>query len=666
MIRLIIVVLFFFGGVGALAQSGHHPHRVVDSAYVMFNPPGKGGTGRFGARTIPKFYRIVVGPGAGFPYGVDRGGTVELVETPLNYRLDTTKRQDLQQMKKSAGFQRVESLVKVSLGTSVLHDTLRLRYFPKLTDSLIGLLKKDSTLRGLYIDDLDLDGLIKEDSNKRLMVDVPLRFDHCMIRQIVYPIINDTSGDESDAGFHLLSSKDSVFFKEEVSFSHCSVLSDIEIGNGVFSKRVVFSSIYGGGTFEGLKLSNCSFLGPLVLTQENDFLPVIYQSRWDRTSQIKYVPGVIYADGLWRPMDLRVENGVFQGPVSVLNSSRLMEIRFGKCNFGGRVDLSYCRSSFDNGHRTNYWKSPNDYGDRFADQKPASENNLFFTDCDFNKLLNLEQSSLWVVYLLNCKIRDSLILYGTSIDTSINYPLAQLRLLNKDERNIVIVNPDKFSFENLGIKNYSVKQLYLPYVLADSSVDAEQFYQGYNEFYMGLEQSVATVLVNQPEIKDELTARFEYDRSYYDRVYDRRTWKVPALMMNGVIEATVKHGYHGEINFILSSLIVIWLFAFIYLAREGSEINRFLAVFSNDPAEPGKLAASRKAKLFTGVIWLAQSIWVSFYIFITPKFSTKFFRFKGVLFLILLLEWVIGVFFVILFLIYIASKYSFVKALFGL
>ncbi|MCU0427688.1 MAG: hypothetical protein MUF71_18910, partial [Candidatus Kapabacteria bacterium] len=59
-------------------------------------------------------------------------------------------------------------------------------------------------------------------------------------------------------------------------------------------------------------------------------------------------------------------------------------------------------------------------------------------------------------------------------------------------------------------------------------------------------------------------------------------------------------------------------------------------------------------------------VWFSAVVCLSPKFNKEYFHFSTVLLWFVVAEWVVGVMMLIMYLVFIASKYGFVKVLLGI
>lgn len=125
------------------------------------------------------------------------------------------------------------------------------------------------------------------------------------------------------------------------------------------------------------------------------------------------------------------------------------------------------------------------------------------------------------------------------------------------------------------------------------------------------------------------------------------------------VYSTTNFGYHGENKFIISSLTVILLFSLIYFMFFQQEIIEYIKKDSNS----FDINYSRPRY---NLIYYALCLRFAFKLFVNIKFSYNYFNETKGLGYIFILNWLLGIVFIILFLIYIASQYPFIKDIIGI
>lgn len=174
--------------------------------------------------------------------------------------------------------------------------------------------------------------------------------------------------------------------------------------------------------------------------------------------------------------------------------------------------------------------------------------------------------------------------------------------------------------------------------------------------------------------KEDVLAWLDYQAENYRREYYRiylnengNRWK---LFTSTTLEILVRNGYRGEWRFCGWSALLILLFAAIYTLFFRTTVDAYVVneEFIN-PAnpKPSRLKPEHKTSPHTNyLLSTMRSVWFSFVVFINPRFPSKYFKFYKSLLLIIIAEWAIGLFMLIIFAWFIAAKFPFIKALFGL
>lgn len=174
------------------------------------------------------------------------------------------------------------------------------------------------------------------------------------------------------------------------------------------------------------------------------------------------------------------------------------------------------------------------------------------------------------------------------------------------------------------------------------------------------------------KIEDEDTLRYASKEAsskldYLTDKYRMHYYKHNILQSNNlvlyfkylIVYSTTNFGYHGENKFIISSLTVIFLFSLIYFMFFQKEIIEYIKKDSN-------FFAINYTRPKYNLIYYALCLRFAFKLFVTIKFSYDYFNDTKGLGYIFILNWLLGIVFIILFLIYIASQYPFIKDIIGM
>ena len=140
------------------------------------------------------------------------------------------------------------------------------------------------------------------------------------------------------------------------------------------------------------------------------------------------------------------------------------------------------------------------------------------------------------------------------------------------------------------------------------------------------------------------------------------------------LEASVNFGYKGEVPFVRICFAMIFLFALGYRLFWAQPV---LTYYSTEDKGAELLPRRRPLsdwwwkrpfqQLFrTFDMTFLRCFYFSFVLFFSPKFASTYFQLEKPLLRLVMIEWLIGLFFVLLFLYYIASGYPVVTKLLGL
>lgn len=172
------------------------------------------------------------------------------------------------------------------------------------------------------------------------------------------------------------------------------------------------------------------------------------------------------------------------------------------------------------------------------------------------------------------------------------------------------------------------------------------------------------------EDKDDISQRFRYFRNQYRKIHLGQNMKSVSdgfeygwLVITG---ALVNHGYRGLGKFSCWSIGMILGFAMIFMLRYRYTITNHVNTGEFSPYDFTPVKADKHNATIAFLADLFRCLWFSFVVFVNPRMPSTYFRFSNGLITILFAEWAIGLFFLYLFIVYILSRYSFVKAFLAL
>jgi hypothetical protein len=172
--------------------------------------------------------------------------------------------------------------------------------------------------------------------------------------------------------------------------------------------------------------------------------------------------------------------------------------------------------------------------------------------------------------------------------------------------------------------------------------------------------------------KQRITNWLNYQDKQYEKLYYQKNNR---LYYNWLLflESTVNFGYRGEGAFIRFCLLIIFIFSLIYRIGFKTEIAAYIAkeavvAVEDTPVNTVRNWSVKKIiqRVFIVDIAFIKSFYLSFTIFFNPIFPSLIFKYSKWFFWLIILEWMIGVLFILLFLYFIAGNYPIVTKLIGL
>jgi hypothetical protein len=334
--------------------------------------------------------------------------------------------------------------------------------------------------------------------------------------------------------------------------------------------------------------------------------------------------------------------------VTIQNTDKYDLMEFDNCEFRNKICF------FDHHNE----KSSADYFTNFNIQFNSANflDNVDFTKAD--KYINcINQSS---------HFRDTLFLNNSIflLNDCTTYDSAYLYSSNFAKTAVIVMGNTKANHKNFPrIHSLSLQNLTLLYdeYLKNAKSVTELDLQDYNTFKSNLQQSIASIYPEK--IAGVINDKLEHEYLLIEADYNKENfWRsigsANRYLKFYFLELTVQNGYNGEGTFFSISLFIFLFFSLIYFSFHRRDVVNFVIVnYENAPAvEKARPTAINYCRCF----------WVSCVILINPKFPATFFKEKPRLFALFTIQWVIGLIMVILFLVYIASKYPILNKITGL
>lgn len=245
-----------------------------------------------------------------------------------------------------------------------------------------------------------------------------------------------------------------------------------------------------------------------------------------------------------------------------------------------------------------------------------------------------------------------------SVESRTLISLAGLKMIESSDLYLPIgLKPSQLELNNYSIENTMIH-------LALDSTDLRNEYVNVGIYFEKLIQYYAENKSLDKDVKERIIERLKYQKALYKAkqisAEPFSISKIFRVTKMKFLKLTVNYGYKGEWQFTKTLLLFIFCWSLAYLFLFSDEVIQYIYVRDekNEMIETDKENPSF-LKLFF------MCCWFSFIVFANPKFPSKYFLFSKRMFKWLLIEWFLGLFLLILFLVYIASKYSFIQKLFG-
>jgi len=498
--------------------------------------------------------------------------------------------------------------------------------------SIYDSIKAGKELRYYYIPTLDLNklGIWK---NHTFYIDYRININCCIIDNIISPNFSHIG---------TIGIKDTVVFNKPVNLGSCTF--ELQAENYIFKDSVsIYTPISNFFGLYSYYFVNCNF--------ENYFHFSVY-------------------------LDQNVE--VF---LKALKRGKIQEVDFSKCTFNDLELRLY--NSF-----SNIYYEGCSFNRHTVINKFDTSATLVMNDCIINssiEFINFDRNTI----LKECAIRDTLNLWNTTLYDDIDLGFQRTQFI---KGSVLIIHPNILDIKKLKFNSPSLEKLKIPFMAESqeryfivqpmiSTDDTNQYefpdmgvrfvesidemaFMKSQDFYLRLQRDVSLLFVNQPYVINSLTNRYKHYAVLYEIKYHKDQLKsnfwsniFPFLWLS-LLELIVQNGYNGESNFIYTILIVMLLFGtYFYFKRD--EISAIID-------EEKFVTDNKRIGLHSKFKDFIKSQWFSFGVLVNPKFSRNFFKAKDWLFVVICLEWALGIFLIIVFLAYVVVNYPFIKMLIGL
>jgi hypothetical protein len=531
-----------------------------------------------------------------------------------------------------------------------------MNYFNGTEKELYDKIKNGSgSITNTFIKELFLDRLVSN-GNKNKVIAYNLVFDSCIILKIHEPE-NFGPASETEAENNSPANTDSLLFEKNFSISN-SVIDYFTLNKFSFLGSVtlkncipVYSKKYTSGN---VIFSNCCFKGDFFTEavdfrkeyKSYDYLFGLEKLSVDTIIDKIYIPWLSkYAFGEM-PRDSLFNTYVFDhckfgNRATLLNSNKYTAFGLSYCSFRKRVFFN----SF-----TDRITSPDNYHMVISQSeflKGTDLSSLICNDFSFNSVYFCD-----TVFLSSTSLKRN-----NKSDTTFfskSYFKHNTTIVIGKEGNSFILNSLKINPVSLLNLNIINDDLLSPKKISDQELqDQLLFYSRVSQF----------ILSEYPaDIGEKMKNRLDHESLKVEAEYDRQNFRRATFGFKYLrflfLESVVGNGYNGEGTFVKTVVLILFLYSFIYFFFYRAQIVNYM-VEHYENASPNIAAKPTLINYF-------RCFWISFIMLITPKYPLNIFKQKTSIFILLSVEWFLGIILIILFLVYIASKYSFIKSLIGL
>jgi len=553
--------------------------------------------------------------------------------------------------------------------------TISLKCFNSKSE-LVQMMRNGDTIQGYFFGNIklsftDFTDSVQKKKAKSNIFSHRILFYNCVFGHITADTVEDLYAEDTKQ-------KKKIEFKQDVLFINCSFLKGCEISNCIFDKKFFVT---------GQLLGN----HPAII-EACDFNDEAY----------------IYAtppDGFKLATSLEINNCKFYAPVilSVINNDK-SKVAIQRCKFSNVFSLgkSIPPNIFERFHEASKGKHYIDriynyssYYGGFLKKKYTTEYygtddtiqqfthndrklyNLTMRQCQ-NKYVDITNSNLVNCLLEDVSISGCIDITACNISYTPDYTGKQgLEDINFPNNNgIIYANYKSFSPDVFRLGNYLEKIQIHP--LVHNFFDTTSNFVEENENYYNVIKDYSVKHFTNQDIVTSIKARYDREKSIWLLKYHTAHFQHGATfgdrwmnffpMVGGeFLEATVSSGYKGEWRFAIWVIIIMLTFACFYYFRHKEAVIDYLNSKFNK--ELDKVENYSTLKIFgphNAFRDFARCLWFSAMVFVDPRLPISFFNLRSGFFTMVLIEWLFGLTAILLFLVFLASNYSFIRTLIGI
>ncbi|MGC4040648.1 MAG: hypothetical protein QM710_07670 [Flavobacterium sp.] len=444
----------------------------------------------------------------------------------------------------------------------------------------------------------------------------------------------------------------------EMTFVNCAFLESLNFNHTQFNKTVAFVNCY-FSLSEQVRFFDSTFKDNVIVL--NDFekhdwsidLELLHSSD---TEFLGFEKEYFFERKLSSTFEF--DNCKFQKLSYFHNQVKFLHINLNNSIFNETVLLNFLGFTYEKKKLFTSKKIQEEivHNFEYSEDSIPSFYNFRSDHCIYQKTVSMISSRFKNSSMVNSVLKSDFVFFNSVVDPSSDFK----NLLFLGENKNIYTDNRKFMLDDLGVNNATLINMDFPFIAStDTTLYSKESRALCHDFYSRLKVDANKKFAGRTALLNEFNDKMEHSKVVYDIEYYWKNNMFFAFLWYGLLEVLVKNGYHGETNFAVVSLIIIFFFAIAFFVKHRKEAIRYISRSGYETTGKQKYAANRDFRTFVRCTWL------SFWIFLNPRMPLSYFQVKKGVFILFVFEWLIGTSLMALFIIYIASKYPFIKALFG-
>ncbi|WP_147243403.1 hypothetical protein [Chitinophaga flava] len=532
------------------------------------------------------------------------------------------------------------------------------------------------------IDTLYLDSLAQK-QGPNWVIPYQLHFENSYIQYIKFP--GEGLPDKSPHTSNRNHPK--ILFQKPVTFKQCTFTS-LYFRNVIFNDDVTFLNNFTFGRFSnGVIFDNTLFNKKSRII--NDYISQITHFPLADDQQITQIRNKVFTwaekvfsnffsdpfSGLrTQPAYKANPNCIFYNEAVIYNNNPYYSFDFSGVTFKGRT---YITTFFRDQSRLKYDDSQAEDAPEI-DLAPASNMkfpicNMSFNSANFSHMTSFNNQYVNNIDLKDAFFSDTLMLFNTIIKdsskTNNNFYYTHLSSgLN------IILNPSNFNLSGFNINPVSIGELNFMYCQTNSAISmrSKAFLENANSFYDKVIDDIKFTYSRNQDLVNELENKYRHEQLGFKIVYLCHNPSVKNLLeLYRIIflELAVGNGYRGGVNFLTCCFLIIIFFTFSYYFLFRKTFIEYIDAENEEKNERTNKSKKRKRSSYDPkdhIKNFLKCLWKSFHIFWGYKFNGTYFSFPTPLLILVIMEWLMGFLMILIFMVYIAANYPFIRNLLGL